>query len=79
MSELLNFSSMSDDQINEAINNAGKELDMYIPNLEMEDQSALDWLVSLYYLALPSVKSPCFAATLILTDPLRIGSIWISM
>lgn len=46
MSELLNFSSMSDDQINEAINNAGKELDTYIPNLQMEDQSALDWLVS---------------------------------
>lgn len=44
MSELLNFSSMSDDQINEAINNAGKELDMYIPNLQMEDQGALDWL-----------------------------------
>jgi hypothetical protein len=45
MSELLIFSSMSDDQINEAINNAGKELDMYIPSLQMEDQTALDWLV----------------------------------
>ncbi|KAH7363769.1 hypothetical protein BKA65DRAFT_121581 [Rhexocercosporidium sp. MPI-PUGE-AT-0058] len=44
MSELLNFSSMSDDQINEAINIAGKELDMYIPNLQVEDQAALDWL-----------------------------------
>ncbi|KAL2072886.1 hypothetical protein VTL71DRAFT_12229 [Oculimacula yallundae] len=44
MSELLNFSSMSDDQINQAINNAGNELNMYVPSLPMEDQAALDWL-----------------------------------
>lgn len=44
MAELPHFSSMSDDQINQAISNAGNELDTYIPSLQMEDQSALDWL-----------------------------------
>ncbi|XMA14581.1 hypothetical protein WAI453_007372 [Rhynchosporium graminicola] len=44
MSVLPNFSSMSDDQINQAINDAGNELNMYVPNLQMEDQSGLEWL-----------------------------------
>ena len=44
MSELLQFSAMSDDQINEAINNAGEELEMYLPNFQMDDKTGLDWL-----------------------------------
>jgi hypothetical protein len=44
MSELLPFSAMSDDQINEAINNAGEELEMYLPNFQMDDKTGLDWL-----------------------------------
>lgn len=46
MSELLPFSAMSDNQINEAINNAGDELEMYLPNFQMAD-SRLDWLDSM--------------------------------
>ena len=44
MSELLQFSAMSDDQINEAINNAGAELETYVPELQMDDKAGLDWL-----------------------------------
>lgn len=44
MSELLQFSAMSDDQINEAINNAGEELEMYLPSFQMDDKTGLDWL-----------------------------------
>lgn len=44
MTELLPFSTMSDDQINEAINNAGVELEMYLPNFQMDDKTGLDWL-----------------------------------
>ena len=40
----LQFSAMSDDQINEAINNAGAELDMSLPNFQMDDRTGLDWL-----------------------------------
>jgi len=40
----LQFSAMSDDQINEAINNAGVELDMSLPNFQMDDRTGLDWL-----------------------------------
>ncbi|KUJ22901.1 uncharacterized protein LY89DRAFT_313584 [Mollisia scopiformis] len=46
MSELLPFSAMSDDQINEAINNAGDELEMYLPSFQMAD-NRLDWLDSM--------------------------------
>lgn len=44
MSELLQFSAMSDDQINEAINNAGDVLEMAMPNFQMDDRTGLDWL-----------------------------------
>jgi hypothetical protein len=44
MSELLQFSAMSDDQITEAINNAGEELETYLPSLQMDDKTGLDWL-----------------------------------
>ena len=42
MSELLQFSAMSDNQIIETINNAGDELCM--PNFQMDDKTGLDWL-----------------------------------
>jgi len=44
MSELLQFSAMSDDQITEAINNAGEELGSYLPNFQMDNKTELDWL-----------------------------------
>lgn len=44
MSELLQFSAMSDDQIREAINNAGEELETYLPNFQMDNKTELDWL-----------------------------------
>jgi hypothetical protein len=43
-SELLQFSAMSDDQITEAINNAGQELETYMPTFQMDDKTGLDWL-----------------------------------
>lgn len=43
MTELLQFSAMSDDQINEAINNAGEGLGINIPNFQMDDRTWLDW------------------------------------
>ena len=42
--EFLQFSAMSDDQITEAINNAGQELETYMPTFQMEDKTGLDWL-----------------------------------
>lgn len=42
--EPLLFSAMSDDQIVEAINSAGDELEMPLPNLQLEDNAGLDWL-----------------------------------
>jgi hypothetical protein len=44
MSEMLQFSAMSDDQINEAINNAGAELQTYLPDFQMDERTGLDWL-----------------------------------
>jgi hypothetical protein len=44
MPDLLQFSAMSDDQINEAINNAGDELQTYLPNFQLDDKTGLDWL-----------------------------------
>jgi hypothetical protein len=44
MDQLLQFSAMSDDQINETINNAGDELEMFLPELRMDDKTGLDWL-----------------------------------
>lgn len=44
MADLLQFSAMSDDQINEAINNAGDELVMSLPDFHMDDSTGLDWL-----------------------------------
>lgn len=42
--ELVQFSAMSDDQINEAINNAGEEFGMFLPGSRMDDKTGLDWL-----------------------------------
>lgn len=42
--EFLQFSAMSDDQITEAINNAGQELETYMPNFQLDDKTGLDWL-----------------------------------
>ena len=42
--QLLQFSAMSDDQINEAINNAGAELEGCLPDVQMNEKSGLDWL-----------------------------------
>ncbi|KAF4631215.1 hypothetical protein G7Y89_g6924 [Cudoniella acicularis] len=44
MAELLQFSAMSDDQINEAIHNAGDEFDWSLPSLQMDERTGLDWL-----------------------------------
>lgn len=44
VSELMQFSAMSDDQIIQAINNAGDELGNYIPNFQIDERSGLDWL-----------------------------------
>jgi hypothetical protein len=42
--EFLQFSAMSDDQITEAINNAGQELETFMPTFQMDDKTGLDWL-----------------------------------
>jgi hypothetical protein len=42
--EPLLFSAMSDDQIVEAINNAGDQLEAPLPNFQLEDNTGLDWL-----------------------------------
>jgi hypothetical protein len=42
--EPLLFSAMSDDQVVEAINNAGDELEMALPNFQIDDNAGLDWL-----------------------------------
>jgi hypothetical protein len=42
--EPLLFSAMSDNQIVEAINNAGDELQMPLPNFQIDDNTGLDWL-----------------------------------
>lgn len=44
VSEVLQFSAMSDNQITEAINNAGEELETYLPSFQMDDKTGLDWL-----------------------------------
>lgn len=44
MSELMQFSAMSDDQIIQAINDAGDELGNYVPNFQIDERSGLDWL-----------------------------------
>lgn len=44
ISEMLQFSAMSDDQINETINNAGAELQTYLPDFQMDEKTGLDWL-----------------------------------
>jgi len=44
MSELLQFSAMSDDQITETINNASEELESYLPNFQIDNKTELDWL-----------------------------------
>lgn len=46
INELLQFSAMSDDQITQAINNAGEELQMGMPNWHMDgfEKTGLDWL-----------------------------------
>jgi hypothetical protein len=42
--EPLLFSTMSDHQIREAINNAGDELETCLPNFQVDDHAGLDWL-----------------------------------
>lgn len=42
--ESLQFSAMSDFQIIEAINNAGGELDTFLPDFQTDDRTGLDWL-----------------------------------
>ena len=42
--EPLLFSAMSDDQIVEAINNAGDELEMALPDFQIDENAGLDWL-----------------------------------
>lgn len=42
--EPLLFSTMSDYQIVEAINNAGDELETCVPDFRMDDRTGLDWL-----------------------------------
>jgi hypothetical protein len=42
--EPLLFSAMSDDQIVEAINSAGDELDIPLPNFQIDENAGLDWL-----------------------------------
>jgi hypothetical protein len=42
--EPLLFSAMSDDQIVEAINNAGDELENPLPDFQIDDNAGLDWL-----------------------------------
>jgi hypothetical protein len=44
MAQLLQFSAMSDDQIIQAINDAGDELGTYVPNVQIEERTGLDWL-----------------------------------
>jgi len=42
--EPLLFSAMSDNQIVEAINNAGDELEIALPNFQIDENAGLDWL-----------------------------------
>lgn len=44
MSDLMQFSAMSDDQIIQAINDAGDELGNHVPNFQIDERSGLDWL-----------------------------------
>lgn len=44
MAQLLQFSAMSDDQIIQAINDAGDELGTFVPNMQMDERTGLDWL-----------------------------------
>ena len=44
MAQLLQFSAMSDDQIIQAINDAGEELGTFVPNMQIDERTGLDWL-----------------------------------
>jgi hypothetical protein len=44
MAHLLQFSAMSDDQIVQAINDAGDELGSFVPNMQIDERTGLDWL-----------------------------------
>lgn len=44
MAQLLQFSAMSDDQIIQAINDAGDELGTFVPNMQIDERTGLDWL-----------------------------------
>ena len=44
MAQLLQFSAMSDDQINQAINDAGEELGTFVPTMQIDERTGLDWL-----------------------------------
>lgn len=40
----MQFSTMSDDQITQAIHNVGDELGSYVPDFQIDERSGLDWL-----------------------------------
>ena len=44
MAQLLQFSAMSDNQIIQAINDAGEELGSFVPNMQIDERTGLDWL-----------------------------------
>ena len=44
IAQLLQFSAMSDDQIVQAINNAGDELGTFNPNMQIDETIGLNWL-----------------------------------
>ena len=44
MAQFLQFSAMSDNQITQAINDAGDELGTFVPNMQIDERIGLDWL-----------------------------------
>lgn len=44
IAQFLQFSAMSDGQIIQAINDAGDELGTYVPNVQIDERTGLDWL-----------------------------------
>ena len=42
--QMMQFSAMSDGQITQAINDAGNELGDFMPDLQIDERSGLDWL-----------------------------------
>jgi hypothetical protein len=44
IAQLVRFSAMSDDEIIRAINNAGDELGTFMPTMQIDERTGLDWL-----------------------------------